>query len=149
MTEKNRAFPWVIEKRVLPQHTDHAGVMWHGAYISFLEEARVDALAQVGLKYSDMSSLGFEMPVVSIKLNYLNPLRHGERFVLESWLLPSKGIRFSWQSNFLRDDKTLIAKANIDLVLVNHNGEKFQILRHFPDQISKAILSLQNGPGTK
>ena len=24
--------PWRLRKRVLPQHTDHAGVMWHGAY---------------------------------------------------------------------------------------------------------------------
>ena len=22
---------WHLERRVLPQHTDHAGVMWHGA----------------------------------------------------------------------------------------------------------------------
>ena len=34
---------WLLERRVLPQHTDHAGVMWHGAYLAWLEEARVEA----------------------------------------------------------------------------------------------------------
>ena len=35
-------YPWVLQRRVLPQHTDHAGVMWHGAYLAWLEEARVE-----------------------------------------------------------------------------------------------------------
>ena len=44
--------PWRLIKRVLPQHTDHAGVMWHGAYVGWLEEARVEALAAAGLGYA-------------------------------------------------------------------------------------------------
>ena len=32
---------YTLTKRVLPQHTDYAGVMWHGAYVQWLEEARV------------------------------------------------------------------------------------------------------------
>ena len=35
---------WILTKTVLPQHTDHAGVMWHGSYLNFLEEGRIDAL---------------------------------------------------------------------------------------------------------
>ena len=42
--ERYDAIPWRLCKRVLPQHTDHAGVMWHGAYVAWLEEARVEAL---------------------------------------------------------------------------------------------------------
>ena len=26
---------WTIEKIVLPQHVDHAGVMWHGKYFNW------------------------------------------------------------------------------------------------------------------
>ena len=49
---------WRLRKRVLPQHTDHAGVMWHGAYVAWLEEARVEALSAAGLSYSVMSGEG-------------------------------------------------------------------------------------------
>ena len=41
--------PWVCRKQVLPQDTDHAGVLWHGSYVAWLEEARVQALAEAGL----------------------------------------------------------------------------------------------------
>ena len=31
--------------RVQPHHTDYAGVVWHGAYIAWMEEARIRMLA--------------------------------------------------------------------------------------------------------
>ena len=91
---------------MLPQHTDHAGVMWHGSYTAFLEEARINALARVGLSYSEISALGYEMPVVSMRIDYLKPLRHGEKFTLHSWLLARKGIRLPWKINFLKNGLT-------------------------------------------
>ena len=47
LTDSVTPTPWRLKKRVLPQHTDHAGVMWHGAYVAWLEEARVEALVAV------------------------------------------------------------------------------------------------------
>ena len=41
---------WKIEKIVLPQHADHAGVMWHGKYFNWLEESRINALSEVGIR---------------------------------------------------------------------------------------------------
>ncbi len=63
LTDSVTPLPWRVQKRVLPQHTDHAGVMWHGAYVAWLEEARVEALVAAGLTYADMTALGVEMPV--------------------------------------------------------------------------------------
>ena len=70
LTDSVTPTPWRLQKRVLPQHTDHAGVMWHGAYVAWLEEARVEALVAAGLTYVEMTALGVEMPVVSLKINY-------------------------------------------------------------------------------
>ena len=42
---------WKIEKIVLPQDADHAGVMWHGKYFNWLEESRINALSKVGISY--------------------------------------------------------------------------------------------------
>ena len=43
---------WEIEKLVLPQHSDHAGVMWHGTYFDWLEEGRINALSKAGINLS-------------------------------------------------------------------------------------------------
>ena len=73
---------WKLIKTVLPQHTDHAGVMWHGSYLNFLEEGRIDALDQLGLSYSKLSEKGFEIPVISIQLRYKISFIHGEKVLL-------------------------------------------------------------------
>ena len=46
---------WKINKTVLPQHVDHAGVMWHGTYFNWLEEGRINALSKVGIDYSNLN----------------------------------------------------------------------------------------------
>ena len=74
MTQHDDRRAWRLVRRVLPQHTDHAGVMWHGAYLAWLEEARVEALASAGLAYSDLSARGLELPVVSLAIDYRQAL---------------------------------------------------------------------------
>ena len=56
---------WKIEKIVLPQHADHAGVMWHGTYFNWLEESRIKALSEVGVNYFYLTKKGFELPLIN------------------------------------------------------------------------------------
>ena len=42
INNESLGIPWKLSKLVLPQHTDHAGVMWHGTYVNwFLIEIKV------------------------------------------------------------------------------------------------------------
>ena len=72
--------------RVEPHLTDYAGVVWHGSYLRWLEEARIDALRQRGMEYSDLVDLGCDLPVVNLELNYRNGLRMGDRAVVQSYI---------------------------------------------------------------
>ena len=107
--------PWRLRKRVLPQHTDHAGVMWHGAYVAWLEEARVEALAAAGLSYSAMAGMGLEMPVVSMTVAYRRSIRHGDQIVLESQCGSQSGVRWPWRSRFVLDGQVM-ADARVCLL---------------------------------
>ncbi len=139
--------PWQLFKRVMPQHTDQAGVMWHGTYIAWLEESRVEALSQVGLPYSDLSQDGYEMPVTSLEINYFSPLVHGEEVLLESCLLPRKGVRWPWQARFLRvSDGSCVSEASVNLVLVARGGDEFRVVRRTPRRIQQALERLHLGP---
>ena len=140
--------PWKLSKCVLPQHTDHAGVMWHGAYTPWLEEARIDALDLVGLPYKEISAQGFEMPVISLEINYKNALFHGDQVVLESWALPLKGTRFLWRTIFLKDGCDLAAEATVNLVLVRKLESGLRIIRRFPNSMVNAFQKLELGPSS-
>ena len=139
---------WHLERRVLPQHTDHAGVMWHGAYLAWLEEARVEALAAVGLAYSDLSAQGLELPLVHVAVDYKQALLHGDIVQLWSEVLPRRGVKLPWRSWFVAPGGALAAEARVDLVLVDCStgpGQR-KVLRRLPAELAAAIDSLVRGP---
>lgn len=140
--------PWLLRRRVLPQHTDHAGVMWHGAYLAWLEEARVEALAAAGLAYSDLSARGLELPVVSLAIDYRQALLHGDRVELHSDVLPRQGVKLPWRSRFYGPGDVLAAEARVDLVLVDLSAgpDQRRLLRRLPDDLAQAVEALVRGP---
>lgn len=145
---------WLLRRRVLPQHTDHAGVMWHGTYLAWLEEARVEALAAVGLAYSDLSAQGLELPVVALAIDYRQALLHGDRVELHSRVLPRRGLKLCWESRFLDPAGQLAASARVELVLVQRlagvgaaaDGSGRRVLRRWPPELARAAESLRHGP---
>ncbi len=139
---------WRLRRRVLPQHTDHAGVMWHGAYLAWLEEARVEALAEAGLAYSTLSARGLELPVVGLHLDYRQALLHGDRVELRSRVLPRHGLKLSWCSEFIAPDGALAAEARVDLVLVDLSGgpSRRRLVRRLPAELEQAMAMLRSGP---
>ncbi len=142
------AAPWLLQRRVLPQHTDHAGVICHGSYLAWLEEARVEALAQVGLDYSDLSARGLELPVVSLAIDYRQALLHGDRVRLESVVLPRQGVKLPWRSRFVTAAGVLAAEARVELVLVDLSAgpDQRRLLRRLPPDLETAVTALVHGP---
>jgi acyl-CoA thioester hydrolase len=139
---------WLLERRVLPQHTDHAGVMWHGAYVAWLEEARVEALAAAGLAYSDLSARGMELPVVSLAIDYRQPLLHGDAVQLWSEVLPRCGLKLPWRSRFVATGGNLAAEARVELVLVESaiGLDRRRLVRRLPADLETAVAALVRGP---
>ena len=135
---------WIIRKEVMPQHTDHAGVLWHGYYINWLEEARIDALFKVGIKYIDLIKDGYEMPVVSIEIKYKSPILHGEEILIESEFVINESPRIKINSNFIGRNNIIKTSSSIDLVLINK--ENFSIIRKKPKFFLEALNKLKNGP---
>ncbi len=139
--------PRVLTKFVLPQNTDHAGVLWHGEYLRWMEEARIQALSEVGVRYADLVKLGFDLPVISLTINYKKSLKIGEKVLLQSWPCDFKGIRWPWITKFYREEKNLllIAESKVELVLVEKKDKEFRIIRNPPDQIKYAMEKLTKG----
>ena len=137
---------WKLIKTVLPQHTDHAGVMWHGSYLNFLEEGRIDALDQLGLSYSKLSEKGFEIPVISIQLRYKISFIHGEKVLLMSQFKLENKIRLNCKTLFLKSNGAIGAEAIIGLVVVRKINHSIKLIRDLPADIKKILLMLEEGP---
>ena len=137
---------WYLTKTILPQHTDHAGVMWHGSYFNFLEEGRIDALNKVGITYSTLSKKGYEIPVISAQIKYKISFTHGEKLLLKSQFNLVNKIKLKCKTLFLKVNGDIGAEALIELVLVRKEKDSIKLVRQVPPEIKKIFLLLEEGP---
>ena len=131
---------WKIEKFVLPQHADHAGVMWHGTYFNWLEESRINALLEVGISYFELTKKGFDLPLINTSIKYNSPLFLGDKINIESAFNIGKSPRVNIISKFLNETNQTLTIAEVNLVLINK--ENFSIIKKRPDFLSKAFIKL-------
>ena len=131
---------WRINRTVLPHHSDHAGVMWHGSYFNWLEEGRVDALSKAGINYCDLTEYGFELPLINASIKYISPLHLGDNITIKSLFTIGKSPKIKVNSTFINNDCKFLTVAEVNLVLVDKIN--FSIIRKRPDFITKAFLKL-------
>ena len=149
MNEFTNKKEWKITKTVLPQHADHAGVMWHGSYFQFLEEGRIDALNQVGMKYSNLSEKGYEIPVISAQIKYKISFTHGEKILLITQFNLVNKIRLNCKTSFLKANGDIGAEALLELVFVRKENDSIKLVRKLPADIANILLLLEQGPEFK
>ena len=149
MNELTNKKPWKLIKTVLPQHTDHAGLMWHGSYFNFLEEGRIEALNKVGITYSKLSKKGYEIPVISAKIKYKISFTHGERVLLISQFNLVNKIRLNCKTSFLKVNGDIGAEALLELVFVRKENDSIKLVRKLPADIENILLLLEQGPEFK
>ena len=137
---------WELIKTVLPQHTDHAGVMWHGSYLDFLEEGRIDALDKVGFSYSRFSKKGFEIPLISLQIKYKISFRHGEKVLLKSQFKLKNKLRLTCKTLFIKTNGDIGAEAIVGLVVVRKTNDSIKLLRELPVEIKNILSMLEEGP---
>ena len=131
---------WKIERIVLPQHADHAGVMWHGTYFNWLEESRINALLEVGVSYFELTNKGLDLPLINTSINYKLPLYLGEKIIIESEFNICKSPKINVISKFLNKKHKILTIAEVNLVLINKLN--FSIIRKRPDFLSEAFTKL-------
>ena len=124
--------------RVQPHHTDYAGVVWHGTYIAWMEEARIECMRSIGIEYTDLVALGCELPVVEMSIRYHQMLELGTAAVVKTRMVEVTGVRinldYAIQST---DGQNLYVSAKVTLVAMDR--EKGKIMRQLPPRVKEVL----------
>ena len=127
--------------RAQPHHTDYAGVVWHGSYIAWMEEARVECLRSLGIEFADLVALGCDLPVVELSVRYHRSLRLGMTAVVRARMLEINGVRLNWDYQIQSlDGQELYVTAQVTLVAVDM--EKGKIMRQLPPDVKDVFAKL-------
>jgi acyl-CoA thioester hydrolase len=132
-------YPVVVQ----PHHTDYAGVVWHGSYIAWMEEARISALRDVGLEYAALVSLGCDLPVIDLSLNYRASVKMGDEVRVRSRLERIEKVRWIWTQNVCALDTEFCYVAG-KVVLIPVNRDQQRILRKLPPLLETALQYLSH-----
>ncbi|MEM8602383.1 MAG: thioesterase family protein [Cyanobacteria bacterium P01_H01_bin.121] len=129
--------------QVFPHHTDYAGVVWHGAYITWLEEARIACLrAAAAVTYTQLVQADIHLPVVDLTMHYHQALHLGDQVQLDLRLQPLKGCRWTWDYE-VRSQPNQQLHATAQVTLVPINAQSGKILRQIPVTLQEVLIKLQ------
>jgi acyl-CoA thioester hydrolase len=124
--------------KVHPHHSDYSGSVWHGTYLTWMEETRVEALRSLGIDYADLVALGCELPVVDLSIRYHVGLKMGNEAIVRARMMEMNGVRINWEYEIQSLDRTLTyVTAKVTLVAVDR--EKGKILRQLPAMVKDAL----------
>lgn len=127
-----------------PHHTDYGGIVWHGSYIAWMEEARVECLSSIGIAFADLVAMGCDLPVVELAIRYHQPIQMGKRVLVKTRMVGVTGVRINWDYQIQSPDGIeLYATARVTLVAVDR--DKGKILRQLPPSIKDALVKLTEG----
>ncbi len=109
----------ITEIRVRYAETDRMQRVYHGAFVTYLEVARVECLRAAGWPYKQMEESGILLPVRSVEMEFLLPVEYDELVQIETRVLepPTARIRFGYR--ILKEGGEVAVTATTDLVFVD------------------------------
>jgi acyl-CoA thioester hydrolase len=84
-----------VERRVRFEEVDQLGIVWHGRYASFFEDARCAAGDKYGFGYPDFKKNEVSAPIRILHTDFRFPLKFDETFVIEGILHWSEAVRMN------------------------------------------------------
>ncbi len=124
--------------KVQPHHTDYGGVVWHGNYLTWLEEARVEYLRSIGIEFAELVALGCDLPVVELSVRYHRSLRLGMMAVVKTRMQVT-GVRMNFDYAIVSPSgEELYVSAKVTLVAIDR--KKGKIMRQLPANFKDALM---------
>ena len=92
-------FEHSIQLRVRYAETDQLGVVWHGDYWRYFEDARTEALRACGWSYREMEKDGIMLPLVEAHIEYFKPATYDDLLTVKAFIRepPTARLRFDYE----------------------------------------------------
>lgn len=111
-----------IERTVRFEEVDSLGIVWHGRYPSYFEDARVALGQKYGIGYMDFYSQGVIAPIKKMHFDYYRPLRFDETMQIEGILHWSEAARLNFEFIIRNGSGELSTTGYSVQMLLDKNG---------------------------
>ena len=105
--------------RVRYAETDQMGVVHHGNYPTFLEEARTAWLRDMGISYKKMEASGIGLPITLVWLKYKKSALYDDVLTIKTILSKIPNVRLEFDYEIYNEAEELLVTAKTELVFIN------------------------------
>jgi acyl-CoA thioester hydrolase len=123
-----------LEFMVRDYECDLQGIVNNAVYQNYLEHTRHEFIRSLGISFAELHRQGKDAVAVRIELDYLYPLKSGDRFVIKLNAYPKGKLKIIFDQDILRiPDGKHILRAKVFATCLQ-NGKPV-----IPSEILKAI----------
>lgn len=103
---------------------DPMGVVWHGHYARFLEEARCALLDRIRYGYTEMRESGYAWPIVDLRVKYVRPVTFAQAIVVSAALVEYETrLRIAYRIRDAETGEVLTKAETIQVAVTAEGGE--------------------------
>lgn len=124
---------------------DSYGVVWHGHYALYFEQAREALTARFGFTAARALTIGYRVPVTRLEVRYRAPVLVDSSVTVTARLRPPEVARFVIDYEVRGSSGQLLADATTEQVVVNAAGELLVVLPGDLRRMAEGILEYQKG----
>ena len=119
------------EQTVYYGDTDAYGVAWHGSYLRWMEQARVEFCRDIGIDLVELRTQDVAIPVTNLNIRYKASALLDERIVVETEITNMTPILVQFTQTIKnKETGKIYTIGTVEVVAVNNSGK---IYRRIPD----------------
>src|SRR5690606_25488855 len=99
--------------------TDQMGVVYHGNYAQYLEIARIEWLAALGISYQKMEEEGVMLPVYELNLRFKKSAKFDDVLRIDTKLSKTPGVRIEFTYEIYNQNEELLTEASTTLIFMS------------------------------
>ncbi|MFN7300997.1 MAG: acyl-CoA thioesterase [Bacteroidia bacterium] len=113
---------YVHKVRVRYGETDQMGMVYHGNYALYFEEARTEMLRRCGITYREVEDAGILMPVREMSIRFMKGAMYDDLLSIRVQLLEKPLTRMSFNYRTFNERGILLNTATIELMFVKSDS---------------------------
>ena len=134
----------IIEQKVYYSDTDAYGVVWHGAYLRWLEMGRVCLCEDLGHNLIDLCNQDIVLPVTNINIKYKSSAKLNDELIVETEILSFNGLSVVFKQTIKsKETSKIFVEADVTVVAINNNGKLYrkmpEVLANSFNEVTKCV----------
>ena len=123
----------IFEQTVYYGDTDAYGVAWHGSYLRWMEQARVEFCRAIGIDLVELKKNDVAIPVTNLNIRYKASALLDERIIVETEISEMTPLIVKFSQNIKnKETGKIYTTGTVEVVAVNNQG---RIYRRIPDNL--------------